>query len=71
MLKPDMLPILIRSNGLLKINTDILPDSCNKPEFINSLYQYILQKYSFTHGKYKISDINRDLTDLLKREGII
>jgi hypothetical protein len=64
-------PIVIRNGGIFKINTSILPSKCNKPEIINSLYKYILEKYSFTKGKYKLIDINRDLTDLLKREGLI
>jgi hypothetical protein len=63
--------IVIRDGSLFKINTSILPAKCNKPEVINSLYKYILEKYSFTNGKYKLIDINRDLTDLLKREGLI
>jgi hypothetical protein len=63
--------IVIRDGGLFKINQSILPPKCNKPEVINSLYKYILEKYSFTNGKYKLIDINRDLTDLLKREGLI
>jgi len=66
-----VLQIVKRDGRLLKINVQILPSSCNRTEFINSLYSYIAQKYSNTHGKYKIEDINRDLTDLLKREGII
>jgi len=63
--------IVIRDGALFKINTNILPEKCNKPEIINSLYKYILEKYSFTNGKYRLIDINRDLTDLLKREGLI
>lgn len=69
--KSDILPILIRKGSLMKINTQILPPACNKPEIINRLYGYVLEKYSNTHGKYKISDINKDLTDFLKREGLI
>lgn len=63
--------IVVRDGGLIKINRSILPPKCNKPEIINSLYKYILEKYSFTYGKYRLIDINRDLTDLLKREGLI
>jgi hypothetical protein len=67
----NVMKIMIRDGGMFKINTSILPSKCNKPEIINSLYKYILEKYSFTNGKYKLIDINRDLTDLLKREGLI
>jgi hypothetical protein len=63
--------IVIRDGGMFKINTTILPAKCNKPEVINSLYKYILEKYSYTNGKYRLIDINRDLEDLLKREGLI
>ena len=70
-MKDEVLPIVVRSSGLLKINAEILPSNCNKAEIINDLYRYIASKYAFTYGKYKISDINRDLTDLLRREGIL
>jgi hypothetical protein len=67
----DILPIVIRDKGMFVINKQILPVKCNKPEIINNLYGYIVQKYSFTNGQFKVIDINRDLTDLLKREGLL
>jgi hypothetical protein len=66
-----VLPIVTRNHGLFVINKEILPAKCNKPDIINSLYRYIVQKYSFTNGQFKVIDINRDLMDLLKREGLL
>jgi hypothetical protein len=71
MQKPDVLQILVRRGGVLRINTKILPPACNKPDIINRLYGYVTEKYAHTHGKFQVSDINKDLTDLLKREGLI
>jgi hypothetical protein len=71
MANTKLLPILSHTNGLFKINTKILPASCNKPEIINRLYDYITQKYANTRGKFTVADINKDLNDLLKREGLI
>lgn len=53
------------------IDSTILPSSCNKPDLINALYKYILDKYKFSKGKYTLKNINDDLIDLLKREGKI
>jgi hypothetical protein len=70
-MKSEVLQIVRRSGARFKINSNNLPAKCNKPEIINRLYAYIVDKYSFTNGKFKIQDINRDLMDLLKREGLI
>lgn len=65
------IPLVTRKGAMFVIKTELLPSNCNKIEIINSLYDYMATKYAHTKGKHSLADINKDLNDLLKREGLI